>query len=213
MIRMIPFGLWVAVFKVDQIRVGPMANFVYLLVETSSREALVVDSGWETRPIVDAVKQERAEVKYVVATHEHFDHTSTVGELAELLDARVVAHAKSPVEHSLSVDDGQKLALGNGSVKILHTPGHTEDSICLYDGTEVFTGDTLFIGTIGRFDASSASSMYNSLHSVLLRLPEETIVYPGHDYGDSPYRSLGEEKLTNPFLMSENLRSFLSISD
>ena len=213
LIKMIPAGQGVAAFKVIQMRVGPMANFVYLLVDAESREALVVDSGWETRPIVDAAKLERAKVKYVVATHEHFDHTSTVVELAESLGGEVVAHAKSPVTHGISVEDGQKLALGERHVKVLYTPGHTEDSICLYDGADVFTGDTLFIGTIGRFDPSGASSMFNSLYNVLLKLPEDTVVYPGHDYGDVPHRSIGEERTTNPFLRSKDLRTFLAVSD
>ncbi|MDV3277676.1 MAG: MBL fold metallo-hydrolase [Nitrososphaerales archaeon] len=196
-----------------QLRVGTMANFVYLLVDEESREALVVDSGWETRPIVQAVKAERARVKYAVATHEHFDHTSTLRELATEIGAKVVAHSASPVDHDVSVEDGEELMLGGRRVKVLHTPGHTQDSICLYDGTEVFTGDTLFVGTIGRFDAKSAGAMYNSLYNVILKLPEATVVYPGHDYGEVSSRSLGEERLRNPFLRSKDVRSFLSVSD
>ncbi len=200
-------------FKTLQLRVGTMANFVYLLVDAESREALVVDSGWETSPIVQSARAERARVKYVVATHEHFDHTSTLREVAAELGAEVVAHSSSPVVHDVSVEDGEELTLGSRRVRVLHTPGHTRDSISLYDGAEVFTGDTLFIGTIGRFDADSAGAMYNSLYNVILKLPEATVVYPGHDYGEVPSRSLGEERMKNPFLRSKDVGSFLSVSD
>ena len=196
---------------VKQIPVGTMANFVYLLVEEGSKEALVVDSGWETRPIEEAVEAEGAKVKYAVATHEHFDHVSTLHELAVKLGAKVVAHSNSPIQCDLRVADGQELPLGGKSVKVLHTPGHTEDSICLYVEGAVFTGDTLFVGTIGRFDHDRAQAIYDSLHRVILGLPASTMMYPGHDYGEVPSRSLGEEAASNPFLFARDLRSFLSL--
>ena len=203
----------VAAFKVVQLSLGPMQNFVYLLVEEKSRDALVVDSGWETDPIVKAVDAEKAMVKYVVATHQHFDHTTSLGQLAERLGARVVAHVNSPIKHDVSVEHGSELDLGGRRVKVLHTPGHTTDSICLYDGQEVFTGDTLFIGNCGRTDLAggSAESLFRSLHEIILALPPRTIVYPGHDYGDVPFRELGEEARLNPTLSSRSYRDFLRI--
>ncbi len=188
-----------------------MANFVYLVVEEGSREAMVVDSGWETAPLERAAKEAGAKVKFAVATHEHFDHVSTLKEVADKLGAKVVAHENSPIVCDLKVRDGEELKLGGRSVRVLHTPGHTEDSICLYDGREVFTGDTLFVGAIGRFDRVRAEAIYHSLHEVILRLPGETVMYPGHDYGEVPSRTLGEEKHSNPFLMTRDLRSFLSL--
>jgi glyoxylase-like metal-dependent hydrolase (beta-lactamase superfamily II) len=188
-----------------------MANFVYLLTDPESREGLVVDSGWETGPIVDAVRETRTRVKYVVATHEHFDHTSTIGEVASALGARTVAHENSPVDHDLSVSGGDELKLGKKGVKVFYTPGHTEDSICLYDGRNLFTGDTLFVGTIGKFRRESTREIYESLHKVIMRFPDSTVIYPGHDYGEVPYRTLGEEKAVNPFLVTGDFRSFMSI--
>jgi glyoxylase-like metal-dependent hydrolase (beta-lactamase superfamily II) len=188
-----------------------MANFVYLLVEPKSTEALVVDSGWETAPIMKAVEELGAKVKFVVATHEHFDHTSTLDELAEKLGARVVVHKNSPIDHDVSVVDGEELKLGRKGVKVLHTPGHTEDSICLYDGKNLFTGDTLFVGAIGKFEREMSKIMYESLHGVIMKLPDFTVVYPGHDYGEVPFRTLGEEKALNPFLLVGDMRSFLSL--
>jgi hydroxyacylglutathione hydrolase len=200
-----------ATMEVKQIKVGTMENFVYLVVDEKSREALVVDSGWETAPILKAVGEARASVKYVVATHEHFDHVSTIEELAERLGADVVAHRVSPIRCDLRVDDGGGLGLGESTVKVLHTPGHTDDSVCLYDGTNVFTGDTLFVGTIGRFEPSKAEEIYRSLYAVLLRLPGDTVMFPGHDYGDVPHRTLAEERRSNPYLGFGDFRSFLSL--
>lgn len=196
---------------VRQIPVGTMANFVYLLVEPKSMEALVVDSGWETSPVLKAAEELGAQVKFVVATHEHFDHTLSLGELGEKLGAKVVVHESSPIDHDLSVVDGEELKLGRKGVMVLHTPGHTEDSICLYDGKNLFTGDTMFVGAIGRFEREMSKAMYHSLHEVIMKLPNSTIIYPGHDYGEVPFRTLGEEKVLNPFLLVGDIRSFLSL--
>lgn len=197
--------------RVFQMKVGSMDNFVYLVVDQASKEALVVDSGWETGPIVKSAEASGARVKLVVATHEHFDHTSTLRKLAGELGAKVAAHASSPIDHDVSVRDGESLELGRSRVRVLHTPGHTVDSICLYDGREVFTGDTLFVGTIGKFERIEAEEIYHSLYDAILTLPASTVVYPGHDYGGVPSRTLGEEKLNNPYLGAGSLKEFLSL--
>jgi len=199
-----------AVMKTVQLKVGPMANFVYLLVDEESKDSLVVDSGWETEPIVAAAKKERAKVRYVVATHEHFDHTTTLQELAKELGAKVVAHTSSPIEHDVSVADGEEIRLGSSAVRVLHTPGHTAYSICLYDGAEVFTGDTLFVGTIGRFEKRNATEMYHSLYEVIMQLPDSTVMYPGHDYGEVPSRTLGKERGANVYLSAKSVSGFVS---
>lgn len=188
-----------------------MANFVYLVVEDRSREALVVDSGWETKPIEDAVKETGARVKFAVATHEHFDHVSSLQDLASKVGAKVVAHENSPIRCDAKVSDGEELELGETGVRVLHTPGHTEDSICLYDGGNVFTGDTLFVGTIGRFDRARSQAMFESLHEVILKLPAATMMYPGHDYGPVPARTLQVEAEDNPFLGPKELESFQAL--
>ena len=190
-----------------------MQNFVYLLADESSKEAIAIDSGWETRPIVERVTSDELRVNFAVATHNHFDHTSTLQELAKKLNAKVVAHEKSPIPRDLSVKDGDTLNIGQRSVKVLHTPGHTEDSICLYDGENLFTGDTLFIGNCGRIDLPGGSSekMFRSLHDVILKLPPATMIYPGHDYGDVQFRKLGEEARLNPTLLAKSYSDFLGV--
>ncbi len=198
---------------VKQIRVGNMQNLVYLVADESSKEALAIDSGWETSPIVMIAKNEGMRVKFAVATHNHFDHTSTLQELAQKLEAKVVAHRNSPIVHDVSVDNGDILQIGSKEVKVFYTPGHTEDSICLYDRENVFTGDTLFIGNCGRTDlpGGSPEKMFRSLHQVILNLPPGTRVYPGHDYGEVPSRKLADEARLNPTLSVKSYEEFLAI--
>jgi hydroxyacylglutathione hydrolase len=196
---------------VKQIPVGTMANFVYLIVEEKTREAMVIDSGWETGPIEKAAAEAAADVKFAVATHEHFDHVTTLDEVARKLGAKVVAHRSSPIRCDLKVADGDVLKLGAEEVRVIYTPGHTEDSICLHDGGHVFTGDTLFVGTIGRFEREKAEEIFTSLHDIL-KLPPSTVLFPGHDYGEVPSRTLAEERASNPFLRAASLREFLALS-
>jgi hydroxyacylglutathione hydrolase len=190
-----------------------MENFVYLLMDKETKEAMAIDSGWETSPIVRAAETEGMKVKYVVATHGHFDHIATIPELAKKLGAKRVAHVESELESDVRVKDGDKLTLGKSSVQVIHTPGHTRDSICLFDGENVFTGDTLFIGNCGRTDlpGGSAKQMFHSLHDVIMRLPPDTVIYPGHDYGDVPSRRLSEEVKSNPTLMAKTMEEFAGV--
>jgi len=190
-----------------------MKNFDYLLMDEESKQALAIDSGWETGPVVSVARRAEMKVLYVVATHGHFDHTETLSELATKLGAQTAAHVASPLSTDLRVKGGDKLLLGGKAVDVIHTPGHTPDSICLYDGEHVFTGDTLFIGNCGRTDlpGGSTAELFHSLHSVLMSLPGETVVYPGHDYGDVKSRKLGEEVKLNPTLLARNLSEFAGV--
>ncbi len=196
--------------KVYQIPVGPMQNFAYLLVDEESREALAIDSGWETEPIVKLASSEKLRVKYVCATHGHYDHVKTMGKLAAELGAVTVAFEGSEVNPKVKVRDADTLRLGQNDVIVMHTPGHTEDSVCYYDGSHLFTGDTLFVDAWGRTDLPGGSSakLYSSLHDVILVLPEETVIYPGHDYGEVPFRTLGEESRKNPAFLAKTVDDF-----
>jgi hydroxyacylglutathione hydrolase len=198
---------------VRQMEVGTMQNFVYLLADRPGGEALVIDSGWETEPIINAAREVGVKVKFAVATHNHFDHTSTLRELAGALGAKLVAHERSPIDPDVSVKGGDVLMVGQNEVKVIYTPGHTADSICLYDGENLFTGDTLFIGNCGRTDlpGGSTKEMFSSLHDVILKLPPSTTIYPGHDYGDVPFRKLGEEAQSNPTLSTRTYAEFFGI--
>jgi hydroxyacylglutathione hydrolase len=196
--------------KVFQIPVGPMQNFAYLVEDEGSREAIAIDSGWETEPIVRLASREEMRVKYVCATHGHYDHVKTMGKLASELGAATVAFKGSDVDPKVSVLDGDVLRLGETDVKVVHTPGHTEDSVCYYDGSHLFTGDTLFIEAWGRTDLAGGSTarLFSSLHEIVMALPDSTVIYPGHDYGDVPFRTLGEESQKNLALRARTLSDF-----
>jgi len=196
--------------KVYQIPVGSMQNFVYLVEDERSREAMVVDSGWETQPIVKLASREGIRVKYVCATHGHFDHVDTMEKLASELGAATVAFEGSVFRPTVSVGDRGVLELGESEVEVIHTPGHTEDSVCYYDGSHLFTGDTLFIEAWGRTDlpGGSDAKLYSSLHDIIMTLPGDTVIYPGHDYGEVPFRTLGEEALKNPAMRAKTLAEF-----
>ena len=187
-----------------------MQNFVYLWVDSGTRQGVVIDSGWEVGPIVEAAMTGRVKVKFVVATHGHFDHVGSIDDLAKELGAEVVAHESSEIRSDVRVKDSETLSVGDSRLKIIHTPGHSIDSVCLFDDRLIFTGDTLFVGTIGRLDSGeeSTKAMYHSLHEKILKLPPSTVFYPGHDYGEVPSRSLADEAKANPYLLVRDYHSF-----
>jgi hydroxyacylglutathione hydrolase len=200
--------------KVYQIPVGPMQNFAYILADEESGEAMAIDSGWETEPIVRLASSEKLRVKYVCATHRHYDHVKTMAKLAAELGAVTVAFEGSEVKPKVQVRDADTLRLGQHDVVVMHTPGHTEDSVCYYDGTHLFTGDTLFVDAWGRTDlpGGSTATLYASLHEVIMVLPEETVIYPGHDYGEVPSRTLGEESRKNPAFRAKTVGDFIRLT-
>ena len=199
--------------EVTQTEVGPMQNFVYLVEDMESKEAIVIDSGWETDTLKELASTHAVRVKYVCATHGHFDHVKTMEKLAAELDAATVAFENSEFSADVRVRDGESLRLGASSVRVIHTPGHTEDSVCYYDGAHLFTGDTLFVGAWGRTDLAGGSSakLFASLHDIVMALPGVTIMYPGHDYGDVPFRTLEEEARLNPAMRARSLAEFRAL--
>ncbi|MGE5532778.1 MAG: MBL fold metallo-hydrolase, partial [Bacillota bacterium] len=164
-------------------------NFSYLIADENSKDAAIVDSSFNVTELIKIIEQERLKLKYIINTHGHSDHTAGNTELVSIFGAKLVAHRQSKSPHDLPVDDGDLLCIGKTSAKIIYTPGHTADSICLLlDNQKLLTGDTLFIGESGRTDlpGGNAKSMYESLFGKLLKLNDDIEVYPGHDYGVKP---------------------------
>lgn len=183
----------------EQLKLGTLANFGYVLGDESSRRAVVVDPHGEIDKIMSVIQAHALEVKYIVNTHTHWDHVAGNDELRRRTGAAVVTHPMGGVRRDMTVDDGDKLSLGEVVVKILHTPGHSPDSVCLLVDGKLLTGDTLFVGECGRTDlpGGDPGKMHHSLFGVILELDEETELYPGHDYGDHPHSTLGHEKRHN----------------
>jgi len=187
-------------------------NFSYIIADDATMEAAVVDSSFNAGEITRILKAENLILKYIINTHGHSDHTAGNEELRSIFGARIVAHTLSRIDADIKVDDGDIIRIGGIPITVIHTPGHTPDSICLLvDNQKLLTGDTLFVGECGRTDLAGGNSkrMYDSLFNKILKLNDDVEVYPGHDYGSKPFSTIGEEKRSNYTLKPRSLAEFI----
>ena len=197
---------------VKQFRTGGDRNFGYLVADTVTRKAAVIDPSFSPELIVESAREQSYEIEYVFSTHGHFDHTNGNGVIEDLTGKRPLLFGSTDPKTGIAVEDGAHFPLGDLEITIIHTPGHTDDSMCIYVGDAVFTGDTLFVGKVGGTDfGSGAEAEYHSLHQALLALPDETRVFPGHDYGTAPESTIGRERRTNPFLLQPDFEAFVHL--
>jgi hydroxyacylglutathione hydrolase len=188
-------------------------NFSYLIADEDANEAIVVDSSFNSGEIIRILKTKKFNLKYIVNTHGHSDHTAGNLELKSIFGAKIVAHRLTRVNFDVAVDDGDVLAVGKVSLKVIYTPGHSLDSVCiLIDNKKLLTGDTLFVGECGRTDllGGNSKNLYDSLFKKLLKLDDATEVYPGHDYGLKSSSTMGEEKKSNYVLQPRKLEDFVN---
>lgn len=185
-------------------------NFSYVVADDVTREAVVVDPSFNAEAIVRLLRDKNLNVKYIINTHDHIDHIADNEYIKSNFNAKIVAHKLSDVKKDISVADGDVVNVGSIHIKVIHTPGHTLDSICLLVDGKLLTGDTLFVGECGRTDllGSSPEDMYHSLHK-LIELDDDIEVYPGHDYGVKPHSTIGLEKRTNYTLENRTLDEFI----
>ena len=187
-------------------------NFSYVLADDATREAFVVDSSFNANEIARLLRANNLRLEYIANTHGHPDHTAGNAKLRAEFAAKIVAHNLSKAEHDVQVKDGDMISVGAIRTKVIHTPGHTEDSICLLvDNKLLLTGDTLFVRECGRTDmpGGDARKMYDSLFNKLLKLDDGVSVYPGHDYGPKPCSTIGEERRHNYVLQPRSLAEFM----
>ena len=199
--------------------VGPFASNCYIVSSESSKEGMIIDPGAEAEEILENVKDSGLKTKFIVVTHGHIDHIGALKEVKDATGAEVTIHtddAKSLHEHSLGkvfglsyppppppdrlLKGGDSIDFGDMHFLVVHIPGHSPGSICLLGHGAVFSGDTLFNCGIGRYDlpGGSYNQIMNSLHTKLMILPDDTVVYPGH----GPDTTIGTERQANPFLRS-----------
>jgi len=187
----------------EQIPVGPMQNFSYLIGD--SKEAAVVDPGWEIDKILSIAKKHDLDVKYILITHSHYDHIGQVKEIADATGAVVCVHKEDMgeirnkgVDKIKTIEEGDEISVGKIKIKVLHTPGHSLGSVCYLVDNKLITGDTLFVENIGRTDLPGGDSkiIAESLKR-LKKLDENIEVYPGHDYGSIKHSTIKHEKENN----------------
>ncbi|HPZ10149.1 MAG TPA: MBL fold metallo-hydrolase, partial [Candidatus Eremiobacteraeota bacterium] len=146
--------------------------------------------------------------------HNHPDHTNGNSRIIELTGKKPLFYGDTDPDTGIILSDGIEIPFGCLTIKIIHTPGHTEDSMCLYIGDCLFTGDTLFVGKIGgTHSRESALKQYEALHKKLMTLPSETKVYGGHNYGITPISTIGQEKESNPFILQRNFEAFYNLKN
>ena len=204
--------------KLKSLVVGPFGSNCYIM-GSEAGEGIIIDPGFDAKDILKAVKQLELDIKMIVATHSHVDHVGAVKEVKEATGAQFAIHrddapslsnsaavlpsfmrisVSSPPQPEILLVEGDKVEVNGISLAVLHTPGHSLGGISLLGHGAVFTGDTLFCQGIGRFDfpGASGSQLLDSIHSKLMTLPDDTIVYPGH----GPKTTIGDERHNNPFL-------------
>jgi hydroxyacylglutathione hydrolase len=208
------------VFK--QYEVGNFAVFCYLIGDEEIKEGLFIDPADDVdRLIADAKSQGVNKIKYIINTHSHVDHTMGNAEMVKKTGAKIIIHeedapfltrtpsdllmmfrAKPSPPADIQVKEGDIIQVGKVSLKVIHTPGHSPGGMSLYINKKVFTGDSLFVGSVGRtdFPGSSWEVLESSIRNKLYVLPGDTIVYPGHNYGPSPSSTILQEKRHNPFI-------------
>ena len=191
--------------KVTPLFLGPMANCCYLVCK--GKDALLIDPAWDMQLIEETLEKENLRLRGVLFTHGHFDHVKFAQTILEKYHLKAYLEESDVDLSGLSPDilhtyhGDQQVKIDPFEITILATPGHTAGCVCIQIGNNLFTGDTLFPGACGRVDlpTSNPRAMVTSLKR-LAALPEDTIVYAGHSYGDRCRSSIGEEKLTNPFM-------------
>jgi hydroxyacylglutathione hydrolase len=199
---------------------GPMAVNCYLVGDGSSDEGIIIDPGDEPDVIEKAIQKNKLNIKYIVVTHGHIDHIGALREIKGSTGAEVCIYKSGeaslsrervnamsamfglsyavPLPPDRLLEEGARLDVGKLSFLVLHTPGHSPDSICLAGAGVVFSGDTLFSGSIGRYDfpGGSFTELMHSIKTKLMVLPDSTVVHPGH----GPSSTIGEERCDNPYL-------------
>ncbi|HZV13272.1 MAG TPA: MBL fold metallo-hydrolase [Candidatus Kapabacteria bacterium] len=202
---------------------GPLATIAYLVGDEAAGRAVIVDAPKDCAPRIKAVAEQRKiMVEKIILTHTHWDHTADAAELKNIFHAPICVHKNdeyrlldpraeliqppfplAPVSPDVYLEEDQQISAGNLMFFVLFTPGHTEGSVCFYEPAQrvLFSGDTLFAGSVGRTDLRGGSweNLMESIHTKVLGLPDNVTVYPGH----GPMTTIGEERMFNPFLTGE----------
>ena len=202
-----------------QMEVGPMENFIYFIGDKNTNEVAVIDPAWEVDFLIQEAKKENLKIKAVLVTHGHFDHTNGIEDLLKKLDIPVYINKheldffkfKWIRENIKKTDSGEKIKIGNIEIQFVHTPGHTPGSQCFLVSNNLVSGDTLFINGCGRCDlpGGDAEQMFDTIANKLMKMSDDTMIFPGHNYTAKKNDSLKNQKITNPYMQYDNLMAFV----
>ncbi len=209
--------------KIEQIPVGSMQVFCYLVYDEDTKEGIMIDPAGNEDDLIKHLGANGITLRYIVNTHGHADHTCGNERMRKATGASVVMHESDDIfsqrpENTMfarsfgfqpsgpadvRVHDGDELSFGSLKMKFFHTPGHTPGACCILIEGNLFTGDTLFVGAVGRtdFPGGSFKQLIESIQGLVKKLPPDTVVWPGHDYGDLPRSTLKREAETNPYIV------------
>jgi hydroxyacylglutathione hydrolase len=203
---------------IRQIEVGNFGIFCYLVGDQKAKEGLFIDPSDDHNALLKEAESHQLSIKYIVNTHSHIDHVMGNKEMVRLTGARIIIHeadapglSNTPPElldmfgaeesppADILVKDGDAIRVGDVALQVIHTPGHSPGGMCLLTDGIVFTGDTLFVGSVGRTDFPGCSyrDLEKSVRTRLYTLPGETVVLPGHNYGSRPSSTIEQERRTN----------------
>ena len=204
---------------IHQFELGPWDNFLYFVGDAETREVAVVDPAWDADTIFREAEKLDVKITQILCTHSHFDHVDQVENLLKKVDVPVhmlkaeIDFAGFKSENLVANAPGDILTVGkNCEVIMVHTPGHTPGSVCYSLGDSLITGDTLFVDGCGRCDfvGGDPEVMYETLKKLAEKLPQNTKVFPGHNYGPAPSAKISSQRETNPYFQHDSVTGFLS---
>ncbi len=191
------------------------STYTYLIVDEESREALLIDPVASQLDVyVDLLASMNAQLKYAIETHVHADHITASGQLREKLGIQTGVSALCGAESAdMQLQDGDCLKLGKQTIQVMATPGHTEGSVSYIWNDRIFTGDALLINGCGRtdFQGGDAGVLYDSITQKIFSLPDETLIYPAHDYHGKRVSCVGQEKSINTRLANQTREQFIAM--
>jgi hydroxyacylglutathione hydrolase len=196
----------------EQISVGTYRNFCYLLADNSTSRAAIFDPAWQVDSLCSILREKNLDLQYIINTHAHLDHIQGNPEMKTRTGAKIIMHESSFAVKDIGVHDNSNISIGDGiSLNFIHTPGHSPESMCIQiNDSGLITGDTLFIGECGRVDlpGGDANLLFDSFQK-LRSLNRSLVVFPGHDYGDKPSSTLGEQFKSNYTLQEMTREEFV----
>ena len=204
-------------YSIDAMQLGPMENFIYLLIDHSTKTAAVIDPAWDVQAIINRARQLEITITDILLTHSHHDHINGVDGILGEYDTKVHllkneasfwgASLVRPCLHH----GGDRIRIGQTEVEVLHTPGHTPGSACYKVGSDLITGDTLFVFGCGRCDlrGGDPEQMHATLQRFRDELPDSIVIHPGHHYAEKTTSTLAEELEGNPFMHFTEVDQFV----